>query len=177
MNKRWFLFIPLIVVMAMSALFAYALLTGVDPKELPSALKGREMPEFELSTVEDSSATLTAADLKGEPYLLNFWATWCPSCKYEHPYLNALSNEGVRIIGVDYKDDRDLALQWLKDYANPYQIGLFDPNGDLGFELGVTGAPETFFVDSKGIIRHRFQGPIDAAKWENELKAIYDAMD
>lgn len=100
-----------------------------------------------------------------------------PSCKFEHPYLNSLASEGVRIIGVNYKDDRELAVTWLRDYANPYDIDVFDPNGDLGFELGVTGAPETFFVDSSGIIRHRFQGPIDSALWENKLKAVYDAME
>lgn len=177
MSKRWILFLPLVVVSAMTGLFAYALLSGVDPKELPSALEGRAMPEFHLSTVEDSTATLTPESLEGKPYLLNFWATWCPSCKYEHPYLNSLASEGVRIIGVNYKDDRELAMKWVEDYADPYEIDLFDPNGDLGFELGVTGAPETFFIDSKGIVRHRYQGPIDAALWDNKLKAIYDAME
>lgn len=177
MNKRWILFAPLAVVLAVSGLFAYALFTGVDPKALPSALEGRPMPDFRLASVEDEDRILTPADLEGRKYLLNFWATWCPSCKYEHPYLNSLSEEGVRIIGVNYKDERGLALDWLEDYANPYEIDIFDPNGDLGFELGVTGAPETFFVDSRGIIQHRYQGPIDASRWDNKLKAIYDAMD
>lgn len=177
MSKRLVFFLPLVAIAVMMALFAFALLTGVNPQEMDSALEGRAMPEFRLSDVNDSQRTLTEEDLAGEPYLLNFWATWCPSCKFEHPYLNSLASEGVRIIGVNYKDDRDLAVDWLRDYANPYEVDVFDPNGDLGFELGVTGAPETFFVDSSGTIQHRFQGPIDSALWENKLKAVYDAME
>ena len=177
MSKRLVFFMPLVAIAAMMALFAFALLTGVNPQEMDSALEGREMPAFRLTDVNDSQRTLTEESLEGEPYLMNFWATWCPSCKFEHPYLNSLASEGVRIIGVNYKDDRELAVTWLRDYANPYDIDVFDPNGDLGFELGVTGAPETFFVDSSGIIRHRFQGPIDSALWENKLKAVYDAME
>lgn len=177
MSKRLVLFLPLMAIAAMMSLFAFVLLTGVNPQEMDSALEGREMPAFRLSDVNDRERMLTEADLHGDPYLMNFWATWCPSCKFEHPYLNSLASEGVRIIGINYKDDRELAVEWLRDYANPYALDVFDPNGDLGFELGVTGAPETFFVDSSGIIRHRFQGPIDSALWENKLKAVYDAMD
>lgn len=177
MSKRLVFFLPLVAIAVMMTLFAFALLTGVNPQEMDSALEGRAMPEFRLSDVNDSRRILTEEDLAGEPYLLNFWATWCPSCKFEHPYLNSLASEGVRIIGVNYKDERDLAVTWLRDYANPYEIDVFDPNGDLGFELGVTGAPETFFVDSSGTIQHRFQGPIDSALWENKLKAVYDAME
>lgn len=176
--KRWILFVPLMVVAVITGLFAYALLNEVDPRVIPSALEGRTMPAFQLTAVEDRQQFLTEQDLLGEPYIINFWATWCPSCRWEHPYLNSLANEeGVRIIGVNYKDERDLAITWLQDYANPYALDIFDPNGDLGFEMGVTGAPETFFVDSKGVIQHRFQGPIDAALWNNRLKAVYDALD
>lgn len=177
MTKRVIMFLPLAVIAALVGLFGFALLTGVDPQEMDSAREGDVMPDFRLTDVSDSQLMLTQDSLDGDPYLMNFWATWCPSCKYEHPYLNSLASEGVRIIGVNYKDDRQLALDWLRDYANPYEIDVFDPNGDLGFELGVTGAPETFFVDSAGIIRHRFQGPIDSALWEGKLKAVYDAME
>lgn len=177
MNKRWILFIPAVAVFGLLGLFGYVFWSGVDTREVPSALEGRTMPSFQLSEVGDADSVLTEDRLAGEPYLMNFWATWCPSCKFEHPYLNALASEGVRIIGVNYKDERDLANEWLAEYANPYDIDIFDPNGDLGFELGVTGAPETFFVDSSGVIQHRYQGPIDSAVWNNELKAIYDAME
>ena len=177
MNRRWILFLPLGLIVVLAALFSYALLSGVDPSEMPSALEGEEMPGFRLSTVQDSLDMKTADDLVGEPFLLNIWATWCPSCKWEHPYLNSLSQEGVRIIGVNYKDERDLAQAWLRDYANPYEVDLYDPNGDLGFELGVTGAPETFFIDSQGVIQYRYQGPIDSALWQDELKAVYENLE
>lgn len=177
MTRKWLLFLPLALVVVLAGLFGYALLSGVDPSEMPSALEGEPMPEFRLSTVQDSQQLLSAEDLTGEPFMLNFWATWCPSCKWEHPYLNSLANEGVRIIGVNYKDDRQLALDWLADYANPYEIDVYDPSGDLGFELGVTGAPETFFIDSQGVIRHRYQGPIDSALWDDKLKAVYESLE
>ena len=177
MSIRWVLFLPAIAVFGLLGLFGYVFWKDIDVRDVPSAREGKPMPEFRLTAVDDAQTVLTRGSLDGEPYLMNFWATWCPSCKFEHPYLNSLASEGVRIIGVNYKDERDLALTWLADYANPYEIDIYDPNGDLGFELGVTGAPETFFVDSSGVIQHRYQGPIDAAVWDNKLKAIYDAME
>lgn len=176
MTRRWVLFLPLTLIVLLAGLFGYALLAGVDPRHMPSALQGEPMPEFQLSTVQDNHHLMTVDNLLGEPFMLNIWATWCVSCKWEHPYLNSLSQEGVRIIGVNYKDERDLAQSWLANYANPYELDLYDPNGDLGFELGVTGAPETFFIDSKGVIQYRYQGPIDSAMWQDELKAVYDNL-
>lgn len=168
--------VPLVVVAAMFAVFGYALISGVDPKNVPSALTGEALPEFKLTALEDDKRFLTREDVTGEPMLVNIWATWCTSCKYEHPVLNSLAASGIKIIGINYKDDRDLALKWLEDYADPYVIDIYDANGDLGFDLGVTGAPETFFVDSEGRVQHRYQGPITDSVWENELKAIFDDM-
>ena len=174
-NKTLFL-VPLFVVAAMFAVFGYALISGVDPKEVPSALTGSEFPQFKLTELQDEQNFLTRTDLVGEPMLVNIWATWCGSCKYEHPVLNSLAATGIKIIGINYKDDRELALQWLDDYADPYQVDVYDANGDLGFDLGVTGAPETFFVDSNGHVQYRYQGPITDAIWEEQLKAIFDDM-
>ncbi len=176
MKFKPLLILPLVVVLMLFAVFGYALLTGVNPKEVPSALTGADVPEFNLQSLQQESVMLTKADIVGEPMLMNIWATWCSSCKYEHPVLNSLSAQGVKIIGINYKDERELALKWLADYADPYDIDLFDPNGDLGFDLGVTGAPETFFVDSKGQVQYRYQGPITDAIWQNSLKAIFDEM-
>jgi len=168
--------LPVVVVGLLFSIFGYALVSGVDPKAVPSALTGEEFPPFKLTALEDGRRFLTNADITGEPMLINIWATWCGSCKYEHPVLNSLSAQGVKIIGVNYKDDRELALVWLRDYADPYVINVYDPNGDLGFDLGVTGAPETFFVDSNGEIQHRYQGPITDTVWQKDLKAIFDEM-
>ena len=176
MKIKPLLIIPLIVVLMIFSVFGYALLSGVNPKAVPSALTGDPLPDFKLSRLEDSKKFLTVSDLVGEPMLVNIWATWCASCKYEHPVLNSLAAQGVKIIGINYKDDRAAALTWLSEYANPYSIDIFDPNGDLGFYLGVTGAPETFFVDSSGEVRYRFQGPITDVNWQNKLKAIFDEM-
>lgn len=176
MKIRPLVVLPLVFVLALFALFGYALLSGVNPKEVPSALTGKELPSFNLASLQDENLILAREDIIGEPMLLNVWATWCSSCKYEHPVLNSLAAGGVKIIGLNYKDERDLALKWLKDYADPYALDIFDPMGDLGFDLGVTGAPETFFVDSNGNVQYRYQGPITDAIWQESLKAIYDEM-
>jgi cytochrome c biogenesis protein CcmG/thiol:disulfide interchange protein DsbE len=174
--KKPLVLVPLLGVFAMFSVFGYALLSGVDPKAVPSALTGQSLPEFKLTALEDGKQFLTKADIVGEPMLVNIWATWCGSCKYEHPVLNSLAANGVKIIGINYKDDRSLALDWLVDYADPYLINVYDPSGDLGFDLGVTGAPETFFVDSNGKVQHRYQGPITNEIWEKDLKVIFDEM-
>ena len=176
MKTKPLLILPLLVVIALFAVFGYALITNVNPRAVPSALTNNPMPEFKLPALADASEFLSRADITGEPMLVNIWATWCGSCKYEHPVLNSLAAHGVKIVGLNYKDDRAKALKWLKDYANPYQINLYDPNGDLGFDLGVTGAPETFFIDSSGEVRYRYQGPITHELWQNELKAVFDGM-
>jgi len=103
--------------------------------------------------------------------LLNVWGTWCPSCRVEHPDLVRLArDEGVPIYGLNYKDNRDAALQWLDELGNPYELVLFDPQGKLGFDLGVYGAPETYIIDSKGIVRFRHVGVVDNELWETELE-------
>ena len=168
--------VPLTLVALLFSLFGFALFTGINPEYVPSALTGKEFPSFKLTDVNDDTVFLNRDDLVGEPMLVNVWATWCTSCKYEHPFLNSLAASGVKIIGINYKDDRQLALKWLADYADPYSIDLYDPNGDLGFDLGVTGAPETFFVNSKGQIMLRYQGPINDQLWQEKLKAVYDEM-
>lgn len=176
MNRKLMFAAPVAIVFVMFSIFGYALVTGVNPQEVPSALTGERLPEFKLTALEDSKVYLTREDITGEPMLVNIWATWCGSCKYEHPVLNSLAASGVRIVGINYKDDRELALKWLEDYADPYTVDVFDPNGDLGFDLGVTGAPETFFVDSNGQVQYRYQGPITNDLWEQKLKAIFDEM-
>ncbi len=109
--------------------------------------------------------------------LLNVWATWCPTCYAEHQFLNQLAGQGVYIVGMNYKDQRPKAIKWLTDLHDPYKVSLFDENGMLGLDLGVYGAPETFFIDSKGIIQYRHVGDLNAQIWENELSAIFAKME
>ncbi|TXR53726.1 DsbE family thiol:disulfide interchange protein [Reinekea thalattae] len=176
MKIRMIYLLPLVFVATLLGLFGFALVTGVNPNEVPSALMGKRLPKFSLPMLQDEQSSVTRKELLGEPFLLNVWATWCRACKYEHPVLNSLAADGVKIVGLNYKDHRDYALNWLRDYADPYAVDIYDINGSLGFDLGVTGAPETFFIDSKGYIQYRFQGPITETLWQEQLKSIYDDM-
>ena len=132
----------------------------LDPAELPSAMINKPFPEFSLPNVQGDK-TLTKADILGKPALVNVWGTWCISCRVEHPVLNKLAERGVVIYGINYKDTNADALKWLAEFHNPYQLDIRDDEGSLGLNLGVYGAPETFFIDAKGIIRDKYVGVID----------------
>ncbi|BBP84221.1 thiol:disulfide interchange protein [Pseudomonas sp. Pc102] len=171
--KRLILLLPLVIFLGV-AVFLYRGLF-LDPAELPSALIGKPFPAFSLPSV-DGSRPLSEADLKGKPALVNVWGTWCISCRVEHPVLNKLSQMGVVIHGVNYKDDNAAALKWLKEFHNPYQLDIRDEQGSLGLDLGVYGAPETFLIDKDGIIRHKFVGVIDEVVWREQLAPLYQAL-
>ncbi|WP_339897961.1 DsbE family thiol:disulfide interchange protein [uncultured Gilvimarinus sp.] len=172
--SRLKLFAPLIILLILLPLFYVGL--SLDPNAMPSALVGNKVPEFELTTVEDETRIVTADDLKGQVTLLNVWATWCFACKAEHPYLVKLASEGVHIIGVDYRDEREPARKWLKDLHNPYEYSIFDSEGRLGLDLGVTGAPETFVIDREGIVRYRHIGVVDDRVWRETLEPLYRSL-
>jgi len=143
---------------------------GSKPQEVPSALLGRSMPEFSLSKLSDPNANHVPSDFIGSPFLINVWGTWCPSCRIEHSALLALAESGVPILGLNYKDQRNEALAYLEQFGDPFKWSVFDPMGDLGFDLGVTGAPETFLIDEKGIIRYRHVGVITVAQWVRDIQ-------
>lgn len=172
--KRIALFIPL-VVFAILTLF---LVKGLDrdPKELPSALIGEPFPSFTLPSLANGQSLLTERDLDSKLVLVNVWATWCFACRIEHPMLNQLAAEGVSIIGLNYKDQNNKAQQWLEQKGNPYLFNIVDAQGSLGFDLGVTGAPETFLVDANGIIRYRRVGVVDQRIWDNEINDLYQQL-
>ena len=151
--KRIALFVPLLVF----AILTLFLLKGLDrdPTKLPSALVGEFFPIFTLPSLGDEQRLLTERDLGSRVVLVNVWATWCFACRIEHPMLNQLAAQGVNIIGLNYKDQNDKALQWLEQKGDPYLFNIVDADGSLGFDLGVTGAPETYLVDTSGTIRYR----------------------
>jgi cytochrome c biogenesis protein CcmG/thiol:disulfide interchange protein DsbE len=171
--NRIFLFIPLILFVIM-AIFLGGGIARENKDVLPSPLIDKPFPQFILQQVE-AEKQLTQSDLQGKPMLVNVWATWCPTCKAEHQFLNTLAAKGVRIIGINYKDDDDDAKVWLRDYGNPYEFNISDPKGKLGLELGVYGAPETFFVDGEGIIRAKHVGDLNQRVWE-KYKGKFDQM-
>ncbi|MGF1525993.1 MAG: DsbE family thiol:disulfide interchange protein [Candidatus Competibacterales bacterium] len=140
-----------------------------DPSRLPSVLLDRPLPAFELPRLQTPEVLVTAGDLEGEVALLNVWATWCPPCRTEHPYLLQLARRGVPIVGVNYKDQRDAALTWLVQLGNPYRFNIEDAAGQLGIDLGVYGAPETFLLDASGVIRYRHAGVLDPEVWQREF--------
>ena len=172
MISRLKLFAPLIIFSVIAAVFfrlENRIVSGeYDPSMLPSALVGQPIPEFSLpalSTVD----LLTNKDLPKQAYIINVWASWCISCRVEHAYLNALSKKGVAIIGLNYKDRPEDALQWLEQLGNPYQFNLSDLKGQLGLDLGVYGAPENYIVGADGIIRYRHVGILDDKIWRDKI--------
>ncbi|HEX4909215.1 MAG TPA: DsbE family thiol:disulfide interchange protein [Permianibacter sp.] len=159
---------PLLIFVALLALFFVGL--GKDPTELPSVLTGKPMPAFQLPVLGEETRVLTQNDLRGKPYLLNVWATWCPTCYVEHPYLLELARQNrIRLIGLNYKDDRNKALQYLAKLGNPYETTLIDADGMLGIDLGVYGAPETFLVSADGVILYRRAGDLNERVWQDEI--------
>ncbi|MFK3704020.1 cytochrome c biogenesis protein CcmG/thiol:disulfide interchange protein DsbE [Raoultella sp. BIGb0138] len=176
MNRR-LLFIPLALFLALVIALFWQLMRnadGDDPTTLESALIGKPVPTFRLEALNVPGKIYDrAALIGGQPLLLNVWATWCPTCRAEHQFLNGLAKQGVRIVGMNYKDDRQKAVSWLNNLGNPYALSLFDGNGMLGLDLGVYGAPETFLIDGKGIIRWRHAGDLNERVWREQLQPLW----
>lgn len=172
--QRLKLFIPLIVFALLALLFWRGL--SLDPNAMPSALLNKPVPEFQLPSLEDPQVMVSRDIFQGEVSLLNVWATWCPPCYDEHPYLVKLSQEGVRIIGVNYKDKVEDSQRWLNDLGNPYEVTIQDPDGRLGVDLGVSGWPETYIVDAKGLIRYKHVGVVDDKAWREQLEPLVKSL-
>ncbi len=167
--KRALLFLPLFLAAAIGVVLFWGL--GNDPTKLESARINDPVPVFSLPSLQDPTKLLSQEDIKGKVSLLNVWATWCPSCRVEHPYLLKIAREhGIPIIGLNYKDDREAAKEWLVKLDNPYLFNIFDKKGRLGLDLGVYGAPETYIVDSNGIVRYRHVGVIDDRVWKTIIE-------
>lgn len=175
--QRLKLFLPLIV-FAIVIGFFYTTINRIgdgdyNPQALPSALVNKPFPAFQLTELTDGR-TLGRSDMLGEISLVNVWGTWCPSCHVEHPYLNYLASErDIIIVGVNYNDDRDAALAWLAEKGDPYRFNIFDNQGRLGLDMGVTGAPETFVIDHRGFVRLRFQGPLNEQVWQQHFAPLW----
>ena len=134
-----------------------------DPREVPSPLIDQPAPPFTLVQLHEPARQLSVADLKGQVWLLNVWASWCVSCRQEHPLMVELSKAGVvPIYGLNYKDKRDAALRWLEQFGDPYTVSVMDADGKVGIDYGVYGVPETYVIDKEGIIRYKQIGPVTA---------------
>lgn len=152
--------VPLTVFLVLVAFLGIGL--TLNPRELPSPLIDKPLPQFSLPQLSEPHKVFTAADMKGKVWMLNVWASWCVACRIEHPVLVELSktDKSVLIYGLNYKDKREDALQWLTRFGNPYAESISDTQGLVGIDLGVYGVPETFIIDKQGVIRHKQTGPI-----------------
>jgi len=148
-----------------------------DLREVPSPLIDKPAPTFTLPELDDPSKMLGSRDLAGQPYLLNVFASWCFACRDEHPILMREGKRlGIRLVGFNYKDEPGDAKRWLAQYGNPYDVVIADLPGKVAIDFGVTGAPESFLVDGKGIIRFKYISPITPAVIERELLPRIAAM-
>lgn len=177
MNRaRLFLPVTVFVILAVVLFLGFTLR---DPKLLPSALLGKPFPAFDLPLLAVPAGTrVSRSSLLGEVRLVNVWATWCPTCLAEHGELMRIRREtGISIVGISYKDDSSQARAWLKEYGDPYDFNIVDANGDLGVDLGVYGAPETFLVDAVGVIRYKHIGDVNRRVWDNDFVPRIAALD
>ncbi|MBA0901568.1 MAG: DsbE family thiol:disulfide interchange protein [Candidatus Nitrotoga sp.] len=133
----------------------------LNPREIPSPLINKTAPAFRLPQLHESSKTIGPEDLLGKVWLLNIWASWCVTCRQEHPLLVELSRKNfVPIYGLNYKDRREDGLALLKGSGNPYVMSAYDREGSAGIDWGVYGVPETFVIDKAGLVRHKFIGAL-----------------
>jgi cytochrome c biogenesis protein CcmG/thiol:disulfide interchange protein DsbE len=171
--SRLKLFIPLLIFVVLALFLMRGL--QLDPREMPSALIDKPLPEFQLGQL-GTDKIVQRGDVIGKVTLFNVWATWCVSCRMEHPYLQKLADEGVPIVGINYKDESIAAMKWLQDLGNPYRLNIADLEGTMGLDMGVFGAPETYLVDAQGIIRYRHVGVINERIWSGLLSPLYQNL-
>ena len=145
----------------------------LNPREVPSPLIGKPAPAFRLPTVADPAKSMGTDDFAGKVTLLNVWASWCVSCRQEHPLLVELARKGsVQVYGLNYKDTRQDARRWLASFGDPYVASAFDEDGRVGIEWGVYGVPETYLLDRQGIIRWRYAGPMTPDVLDQDLRPL-----
>lgn len=178
--KSKILMIPFILFVIIAATLFWQLqrnARGDEPSTLESTLIGKPIPDIQRQALFDSDTVYPATIFTaGKPVLLNIWATWCPTCEAEHQFLNTLKAQGIPLIGLNFRDDRTKAQRWLARGGDPYQYNLFDGNGMAGLDLGIYGAPETFLIDGKGIIRYRLAGELTGSLWKTVLKPQWDKL-
>ncbi len=159
--KKKILLLPLGLFLLILLTFAYLLVIDRNPQEIPSNLINKKIPNFEANSLFKDEKFIFSQELKPEIVLINFFATWCKPCRDEHSYIKKFSEQKkIRVIGINYKDDPEKTIKWLNDLGNPYSDVLLDKKGQIAIDWGVYGIPETFVVNSNGIIKYRQAGPI-----------------
>lgn len=163
---------PLAVIVLLLGVFAIALLRPSEGSSDPFV--GRSVTELNLPLMDypGETADYRPSEVEG-PYLLNVWASWCPPCRVEHPYFTLMADQGVPIYGIVYKDEVEDTDRFLDQLGDPFAGLAADPEGRVGFELGVTGPPETFLVDGNGIIRARWRGAVTDLVWIQRFERLW----
>ncbi|MDR0807254.1 MAG: DsbE family thiol:disulfide interchange protein [Enterobacteriaceae bacterium] len=169
------LFIPLFLVL----LLGIALYLGLrqDPRQLGLTQQDKPMPEFIAEDLLLRDTAFSQQDFKGHITVLNVWASWCPSCKSEFPFLQQLNTRAdFKLYGLNYRDGRRAAQNVLNELGNPFFRSIYDPDGKLALELGVYGTPETYLIDAHGIIRYRYSGELNQTIWQREFQPKIKAL-
>jgi cytochrome c biogenesis protein CcmG/thiol:disulfide interchange protein DsbE len=178
MNKtRW---LPLAIFGVLAVVLAAGVWLSRNPNReaLPSPLIGKQAPAFRLPVLHEPGRLATSADLRGAPYLLNVWGSWCPACREEHPVLTRFAeSKRLRVIGFNWKDEHADALRWLEQYGNPYFMVLTDYDGKVAIDWGIYGAPESFLVDGQGVIRWKYVGPMTDSVIHDQLLPKLDEIE
>ncbi len=165
--------IPLIVFLAIAVLLWSGI--GKDPSVLPSMLVGRPAPAFSAPELRNPAVVHNKASLLGKPYLLNVFASWCPTCRIEHPVLeHYVRQRKLRLIGLNWKDESADALQWLRQFGDPYEVILYDPSGRIGIDFGVAAAPESFVISADGAILYKHIGALSMEDMENKVMPLLE---
>lgn len=164
-------FIPFIAFVVLAVFFYVGL--SLNPREVPSPFIGKPAPAFAQPQLFEPGKAFAPADMKGQVWLFNVWASWCASCRDEHPYLVELAQtKRLPIVGLNYKDQPEAAKAWLRQLGNPYTLSVIDPEGKIGIDYGVYGVPETYLIDRAGIIRHKQTGPITPQVWQEKFEPL-----
>lgn len=174
MRPRTRFVLPLAVFVAIAGLLGVGL--TMDPSRVPSPLLDRPIPAFTAPALVDPRQSVRPTDFEGEVWLLNVWATWCVPCRTEHEVLMQGAREGLHIVGLNYKDERSAAIDWLERLGDPYRVSASDPRGRVGIDLGVYGVPETYVIDAEGIIRHKHIGEMTHQDLEETIMPLVERL-
>ena len=159
--KKQILILPSFIFILVLSVFFYLLIENKNPSEIPSNLINKKVPIFEANFLLKNEKFLSSKEFGKEIILVNFFATWCKPCRDEHNFIKRFSKEkGIRIIGINYKDNSEKTVNWLNKLGNPYSDILLDKKGRLAIEWGVYGIPETFIINSSGVVKYRNAGAI-----------------
>ena len=162
--------IPAAVFLALAGVLYIGVVHAPNKSTMQSALLGKTVPAFDLPVLGNPGTTLTNTQLAGRPWVLNVWGTWCVACREEHAALLAIAQQNaVPLVGLNWKDEDEAALEWLKQLGNPYAVVAVDKDGRTAIDFGVYGAPETFFIDGDGRIQYRHVGAMTAEVWQREF--------